>query len=122
MGHLCPHSARSGKELSFSFSISLSIYYCSRTEPILHGQEGKCTISKIRSKFHVKRNNMMCNFRNQRLFLPFPTSSVAYYSNAPHSRNIWETVWFWDSLNCWTTDIKISTDSDSILLIIKKVT
>lgn len=87
-----------------------------RTEPTLHWQEGKCTISKIWSKYHLNRNSMMCNFRNQRLFLPFPSSSVAYYSNVPSPRSIWETMWLWDSPNCRATDIKIATDGKSILL------
>ena len=107
MSHLCPYPAPSGKKLSFPSVSSFQYITVAELNLYFTSQEGKCTISKIGSKSHWKRNNMMCNFRNQRLFLPLPPSSVAYYSNAAHSRNILETVWFWDSLNRWATDIKI---------------
>ena len=55
MSHLCPYPAPSGKELSFSFSIFLSIYCCSRTEPILHRPRGKMYNKQKRIKIPLEK-------------------------------------------------------------------
>ena len=50
-----PISCPEWKETFFSFSIFLSIYYCSRTEPILHQPRGKMYNKQNRVKIPLEK-------------------------------------------------------------------